>query len=103
MSKTPLIKKLRIQPGQRVLFLNAPEGFLELLGDLPEGVDMKLAPDGEPFDFVHVFAKEQGLTVSVRELVRRERVEAVAAEHNSDHVRRQMFSTGDLEAVYRTS
>ena len=37
MGATDLIKKLRIQPGQRVLVLNAPEGYLDRLGALPEG------------------------------------------------------------------
>ncbi len=54
---TPLIKKLRIQPGQRVLILNPPEGYLELLGDLPEGVELSQVPEGA-FGFVHLFVKD---------------------------------------------
>jgi len=53
-----LIKKLRIQPGQRLLIVNAPVGYLESLGDLPEGVVVETSGDG-PFDFVHVFAKDR--------------------------------------------
>lgn len=54
---TPLIKKLRIQPGQRVLILNPPEGYVASLGDLPEGVELsELAED--KFDFVHLFVKD---------------------------------------------
>jgi hypothetical protein len=52
----PLIKKLRIQPGQRLLILNAPEGYLSNLGQLPDGVEVKDVPDGV-FDFVQVFVK----------------------------------------------
>jgi|GEM_PF-1244843 hypothetical protein len=31
MVKSELVRKLRIQPGQRILFVNAPEGYLEQL------------------------------------------------------------------------
>ena len=55
MSKTPLAKKLRIQPGQRILILNPPPGYLDEL-DLPEGVELAQRPEGI-FDFVHLFVK----------------------------------------------
>ena len=54
---TSLIKKLRIQAGQRVLILNAPVGYIEMLGDLPEGVEISHVPD-EQYGFVHVFVKD---------------------------------------------
>jgi len=38
-SVTPLAKKLAIQPNSSVALLNEPEGFVELLGDLPQGVE----------------------------------------------------------------
>jgi len=53
---TALIKKLRIQPGQRLLILNAPDGYFSTLGQLPEGVEVTDAPNGG-FDFVQVFVK----------------------------------------------
>ena len=56
METNPLIKKLRIQPGQRLLILNAPEGYLSNLGQLPDGVEVNDVPDGV-FDFVQVFVK----------------------------------------------
>ena len=56
METNPLIKKLRIQPGQRLLILNAPEGYSSALGQLPEGAEVKDVPDGV-FDFVQVFVK----------------------------------------------
>ena len=56
METNPLIKKLRIQPGQRLLILNAPEGYLSNLGQLPDGVEVKDVLDGV-FDFVQVFVK----------------------------------------------
>jgi hypothetical protein len=39
-SATPLIKKLGIKPSIKVCFLEAPEGFSALLGQLPEGVEL---------------------------------------------------------------
>jgi hypothetical protein len=55
MAKTTLVKKLRIQAGQRVLVLNAPEGYVDSLSDLPEGVEMSTRPEGGGYDFVHLF------------------------------------------------
>lgn len=57
MASTKLLKKLRMQPNQRVLILNAPQGYLDELGPLPEGVEVADQP-GEDLDFVHVFAKD---------------------------------------------
>ena len=57
MASTKLLKKLRMQPGQRVLILNPPQDYLEELGLLPEGVEVADKPEGV-FDFVHVFAKD---------------------------------------------
>jgi hypothetical protein len=37
-SGTPLVQKLGIKPGHRVALVAAPEGFVETLGKLPEGV-----------------------------------------------------------------
>ena len=56
MAKTPLVKKLRIPPGQRVLKMNPPPGYMDELGDLPDAVDVVHAPEGT-FDFVHLFVK----------------------------------------------
>ncbi len=56
MASTKLLKKLRMQPGQRALILNAPAGYLDELGPLPEGVEVA-DQSGEEFDFVHLFAK----------------------------------------------
>ncbi len=49
-----LARKLRLQAGQRALILNAPAGYLNELGELPEGVSVATEPDGD-FDFVQVF------------------------------------------------
>ncbi len=54
-SETPLIKKLGLKPGVRVTFINAPEGWREELGELPNGV--KIIGVQKPLDFVLFFPK----------------------------------------------
>lgn len=50
-----IAKKLGIKKGQRVLIMNAPEGFVEGLSELPEGVTVDTVPDGQ-YDVVQFFA-----------------------------------------------
>jgi hypothetical protein len=54
----PLAKRMQVKAGQRILAVNAPEGYAALLGDLPE--DAELATRGEPrnADHVHVFVRD---------------------------------------------
>ena len=59
MANSSLIKKLRIQPRQRLLILNPPSGYIQLLGELPEGVELSDKPDGK-YAFVHLFVKDSG-------------------------------------------
>jgi hypothetical protein len=56
MAEATLAKKLRMQSGQRVLILNQPPGYMELLGDLPDDVTVSHEPEGE-YDLVHLFVK----------------------------------------------
>lgn len=56
MAGAQLVKKLRMQPAQRVLILNAPSGYVEELGPLPLGVEVTEHLNGV-FDFVQVFAE----------------------------------------------
>lgn len=56
MADSPLAKKLLIKPGQRVVIINPPPGYLEELGQLPEGAQLVEKPDGA-FDFVQLFVK----------------------------------------------
>jgi len=56
-SGTPLLKKLGIRPGARVLLLNAPAGYLALLGPLPADVTLLFAPAGT-LDFIQLFSRE---------------------------------------------
>jgi hypothetical protein len=59
MAGTSLIRKLRLLPGQRILILNAPDGYMEELGPLPEGVELADGPEAT-LDFVHLFARNVG-------------------------------------------
>ena len=52
-SGTPLVKKLGIKEGHRVLFVNDPPEFKPLLVDLPR------VGKGKPNDYVHVFVRSQ--------------------------------------------
>ena len=36
-----LSEKLGIKPGSKVALVNAPQGFEELLGELPEGAELR--------------------------------------------------------------
>ena len=57
MPASKLARKLRIQPGQRVLILNPPAGYLETLGELPEGAEVVDSAEGT-LSFVPLFAKD---------------------------------------------
>ena len=57
MGKTTLARKLRMQPGQRILIMNAPLGYVEGLDPLPEGIELEDVPEGK-YDFVHLFATD---------------------------------------------
>ena len=52
-----LVKKLRLQRGQRAIILNAPPGYMNELGPLPNGVELADTIAGT-FDFVHLFVKD---------------------------------------------
>jgi hypothetical protein len=63
-SGTPLATKLGIKGGHHVAFPSAPDGFRELLGDLPDGVAVRSRASG-PLDVIVFF------TTSRAELERR--------------------------------
>lgn len=58
MVVSKLAKKLRLQDVTRALVLNAPEGYLKMLGEVPEGVRIDQQPEGG-FDFAHLFVKDK--------------------------------------------
>ena len=53
-----LVKKLRLQPGQKAVIVNAPPGYVEGLGDLPEGVEIGTEL-GARADLIHLFVAHQ--------------------------------------------
>ena len=58
MTFSSLAKKLRLHTAQRALILNAPDGYLEKLGEVSEEVKIEQEPNGE-FDFAHLFVKDR--------------------------------------------
>lgn len=54
-SGTPLIKKLGIKANNRIGLVNPPEHYLELLGELPEGVTIVSDLSEGNLDFAHAF------------------------------------------------
>lgn len=54
MSEQSLVRRLYIKPGYKIAIVNAPEGYMEALGDLPEGVEIIRNLNGQ-FDLVQVF------------------------------------------------
>jgi hypothetical protein len=57
VTENALIKKLQLKPGLRVLFVNAPEGYVAALGPLPGGVVSADGPAGT-LDFVQLFVRD---------------------------------------------
>ena len=57
-SGTPLAKKLGFRPGFRAAYVDAPEGFDDLLGELPDGVAVRRQLRG-PLDLVVCFVTER--------------------------------------------
>ena len=53
-SETPLLKKLGIAPGARMLVRQEPNGYWDWISPLPEGVEVKTRVAGR-LDFVHLF------------------------------------------------
>jgi hypothetical protein len=58
MAETPLAKKLGVKAGYKVLVLNAPDGYLQALDPLPEGVEAATSGEGA-FDVVQVFVRSK--------------------------------------------
>jgi hypothetical protein len=54
MPDNALVKKLKLKPGHRAAILGAPEGYLEQLDPLPDGIELATRLTGK-FDWVQVF------------------------------------------------
>jgi hypothetical protein len=57
-SGTPLSAKLGFKPGQTVAYVNPPERFGELVGELPDGVRVRSRLQG-PLDLIVCFVTER--------------------------------------------
>lgn len=57
-SGTPLVRKLGFKPGTRAHYVNAPEHFAALVGELPAGVRVLRRPAPE-LDLVVLFVRER--------------------------------------------
>ncbi|MCB0155663.1 MAG: DUF3052 domain-containing protein [Anaerolineae bacterium] len=57
-SKTPLMQKLGIKPGFRLIILNSPPGYAATLGPLPAEVTVAETLAG-PLDFIHFFSQHR--------------------------------------------
>lgn len=68
-SERPLIAKLGIKPGARVLLANAPDGFEKNLGPMPEGVK-RTSPSAE-FDFGLLFLKKSSELTNLASLAKK--------------------------------
>lgn len=56
-SGTPLLKKLGIKAGYRLLLLDTPDHYRGLVGDLPEGCILLESTEDGPADFIHLFCR----------------------------------------------
>lgn len=57
-SKTKLIDKLGIKPGNSVYLLNAPDHYFSLLGELPKEVKI-IKKITRELDFIHYFVRDK--------------------------------------------
>jgi hypothetical protein len=57
-SGTPLIKKLGIKPGMKLLVLNAPDNYIELL---QEDITQQLCKGVQIPDFIHLFVADKAI------------------------------------------
>lgn len=58
MPATPVAKKLGIKTGQKILILNAPDGYLQALEPLPEKAEVQTVADGT-CDFLQIFCYDK--------------------------------------------
>jgi hypothetical protein len=58
MSENPLLKKMKLKPGQRVAIIGAPDGYREALQPLPSDVELAEELAGT-FDWIQLFVKTQ--------------------------------------------
>lgn len=57
-SKISLVRKLGIKPGNKILLLNSPSHYLDLLSELPPDVTVVDEESMGEFPFIHLFVKD---------------------------------------------
>jgi hypothetical protein len=57
-SGTPLARKLGIKPGSKVVLINGPTDYLDLLSPLPENIEFEDDTGGE-VDLIHIFTNSR--------------------------------------------
>lgn len=55
----PLLQKPGIKRGYKIITVLEPEHYLDLLGELPEGVEILQQSSDRPVDFIHLFAADE--------------------------------------------
>jgi hypothetical protein len=66
-SGKPVVQKLGVKPGFRILCVGAPAAYADIVGKLPAGVTMASAAKA-PLDMVHLFVTEaKGLAAKLRD------------------------------------
>ena len=58
MSENPLLKKMKLKPGQRAAIINAPDGYIEAAQPFPADVELATDLVGS-FDWMQLFVKTQ--------------------------------------------
>ncbi|MHA2008923.1 MAG: DUF3052 family protein [Promethearchaeota archaeon] len=58
MSQKSVAQKLFIKEGYKIILINPPENYNEILGDLPNNVSL-LSESEEPVDFIQIFIKNR--------------------------------------------
>ena len=58
MTENPLLKKMKLKPGQHAAIINAPDGYVASLQPLPENAEVAQDLAGT-FDWIQLFVKTQ--------------------------------------------
>lgn len=65
MAISALARKLKLPAGSRAAVINAPEGYLDELVPLPEGVGIETELKGD-FDWIQIFAEDRAAFEAIR-------------------------------------